>query len=183
MHRPARNGSPAGPTLRVPKFMGATLAALLCLLLTWSPAGTAAPHRGLPDPHRTPGAVDRAVSQSNLHRTICVPGYTRTIRPPEPYTEALKRRQLRAYGYRDQHLRDYEEDHLVPLELGGAPRDPKNLWPEPRYGHWNARRKDRLENALHRRVCRGRVSLPTAQAAFEHDWIRAYRQYLRGRHR
>jgi hypothetical protein len=25
-----------------------------------------------------------------------------------------------------------EEDHLIPLELGAAPRNPKNLWPEPR---------------------------------------------------
>src|SRR5216683_2609243 len=24
----------------------------------------------------------------------------------------------------------YEEDHLVSLELGGHPRDPRNLWPE-----------------------------------------------------
>jgi hypothetical protein len=26
--------------------------------------------------------------------------------------------------------KDYEEDHLISLELGGAPRDPKNLWPQ-----------------------------------------------------
>jgi hypothetical protein len=24
----------------------------------------------------------------------------------------------------------FELDHLVPLELGGAPSDPRNLWPE-----------------------------------------------------
>ncbi|OYV76302.1 MAG: hypothetical protein B7Z66_09350 [Chromatiales bacterium 21-64-14] len=151
--------------------------------LAWSPVSTAAPHPGLPNPHITPGTLNRAVTQVNLHHTICVPGYTRTIRPPERYTEALKRRQLRAYGYRDQHLRDYEEDHLVPLELGGAPRDPRNLWPEPRYGHWNAHRKDRLETALHRRVCRGDVALRTVQSAFEHDWTRAYQRYLGTRRR
>ena len=26
---------------------------------------------------------------------------------------------------------DYQEDHFISLELGGAPRDARNLWPEP----------------------------------------------------
>jgi len=51
-----------------------------------------------------------------------------------------------ARGY-DRTMRDYEEDHLVPLEVGGNPHDPRNLWPEPLHGPWNARMKDRLENA------------------------------------
>jgi len=51
--------------------------------------------------------------------------------PPENYTHELKIEQIREYGYSDINLRDYEEDHLIPLELGGNPTDPKNLWPEP----------------------------------------------------
>ena len=66
-----------------------------------------------PDPQLTPGAVSAAVTQSNIYRTICRYGYTRTVRPPESYTESLKRRQIRQYGYRDRWLRDYEEDHLL----------------------------------------------------------------------
>ena len=44
--------------------------------------------------------------------------------------EAEKWASLAAYGDAGS-LRDYEYDHLVPLELGGAPNDPRNLWPEP----------------------------------------------------
>ena len=151
------------------------------------------PHRGhsertwtlprrdaLPDPQLTPGAIGGAVTQANIHRTICRYDYTRTVRPPEAYTERLKRRQIREYGYTDHWLRDYEEDHLIPLELGGSPTSPENLWPEPRHvvGGWGAYRKDRLENRLNHLVCRGRLSLRAAQDAIATDWIGAYRRYM-----
>jgi hypothetical protein len=55
----------------------------------------------LPDPRRTPGAVNPAVTQANIDSTICVRGWTRTVRPPERYTESLKRQQMREYGYTD----------------------------------------------------------------------------------
>lgn len=51
----------------------------------------------LPDPLHTPGAVDPAVTQDNIDRTICVPGYTRTVRPPAAYTNRIKREELDSY--------------------------------------------------------------------------------------
>ncbi|MGA7800301.1 MAG: hypothetical protein WCC36_05780 [Gammaproteobacteria bacterium] len=148
---------------------------LLCLLVS---TPVSALPTGLPNPKWTPGDTNPAVTQSDIGETICRHGYTRVIRPPEHYTERLKRRQLSEYGYRDQHIWHYEEDHLVPLEVGGNPADPRNLWPEPRYGRWNARRKDRLENTIHRLVCSGRLNLRQGQAIFEHNWIRSYRRYV-----
>jgi hypothetical protein len=41
--------------------------------------------------------------------------------------------------------REYELDHLIPLELGGDPLDPQNLWLQPWRGECNAKQKDRLE--------------------------------------
>jgi hypothetical protein len=55
---------------------------------------------------------------------------------------------------------DYEEDHFIPLELGGHPTDPRNLWPQPIE---QAKRKDRLELSLNRAVCAGRMTLGAAQ--------------------
>ncbi len=103
----------------------------------------------LPSPRLTPGATNPAVTQADIHETICVPGYTRTIRPAERYTERLKRAGIRRYGYGDRRLRDYEEDHLISLELGGSPDSPRNLWPEPHHvvGAWGSYTKDRLETA------------------------------------
>lgn len=140
----------------------------------------------LPNPRLTPGAINPAVTQDNLRETICRPGYSRSIRPPESYTERLKREQIRQYGYPQQmgkdayRLREYEEDHLISLELGGSPDDPKNLWPQPHHviGGWGSYAKDRLENRLHSLVCKGKIPLAEAQRAIATNWIEAYKQYV-----
>jgi hypothetical protein len=94
-------------------------------------ASTGARRPGLPDPRLSPGAINPSVDQSNIATTICKRGWTATARPPVAYTSALKLAQIVEYGYADRDPRHYQEDHLVPLELGGAARDPRNLWPEP----------------------------------------------------
>ena len=71
----------------------------------------------------------------------------------------------------------YEEDHLISPEIGGNPRDPDNLWPQPWFGTWNAMVKDKLENKLHRMVCSGDITLAEAQQAIAKDWIAAYQKY------
>jgi len=134
----------------------------------------------LPDPKLTPGAVNPDVTQQTIETTICVRGWTRLVRPPESYTEPLKHEQITEYGYSDRRLRDYEEDHLIPLELGGAPTDPRNLWPEPHEapGDWGSYAKDRLESRLNDLVCSGALPLETARTAIATNWIDAYRRYI-----
>ena len=108
-------------------------ARLACLWVASLVAFTCQAHAQspLPNSELTPGAINPDVTQQTIETTICVRGWTRLVRPPENYTEALKREQIKTYGYDDRRLRDYEEDHLIPLALGGAPTDPRNLWPEP----------------------------------------------------
>jgi hypothetical protein len=138
-----------------------------------------------PDDRVTPGATNPSVTQSDIDETICVRGWTRTIRPPESYTYRLKRAQLHSpnspYFVFDARLRDFEEDHRVPLGLGGAPRDHRNLWPEPRHGQWNAEKKDELEDAIHSLVCRNEMTLQQGQAVFLGDWRDGYRKYVERR--
>jgi hypothetical protein len=74
---------------------------------------------------------------------------------------ALKRAQLALWHYADQNPSHYEEDHLISLELGGAPRSRRNLWAEP----WSqAHKSDPRENAWHKKVCKGTLTLRQAQA-------------------
>jgi hypothetical protein len=117
----------------------------------------------LSDPNCTPGATNPTVTQSTIGTTICVSGWIKTIRPPVSYTDDLKVQQIAQYGYSDTNPADYEEDHLISLELGGQPTDPRNLWPQPRYGSPNATNKDKVENYLKAQVCNGRMSLADAQ--------------------
>lgn len=126
---------------------------------------------GEPDRTCSPGAVNPRVTPSTLRTTVCQPGWTNTVRPPTAYTNALKLRQLRQYGYADQAPADYEEDHIIPLELGGAPAAVANLWPEPRYGAHPASAKDKVENNLHARVCAGTLPLAVAQQTIAASWV------------
>jgi hypothetical protein len=132
-----------------------------------------------PDARCTPGAVNPAVTKATLASTICRSGWTATVRPGVSVTEREKLASMRAYGLRGSPSA-YEYDHLVPLELGGAVNDPRNLWPEPDYvgarGFYR-NPKDRLENALKRRVCRGAMTLATAQRAIASDWVGAQARY------
>jgi hypothetical protein len=115
----------------------------------------------LPQPSRTPGAYNPRVTQATIHQTVCIHGYSSRVRPPSSYTSALKIRQLSAFGYVDRNPAHFEEDHFVPLSLGGAPRSPRNLWPEP----WvQADRTDEVEFSLYRELCDGRVTLRRARA-------------------
>jgi hypothetical protein len=126
----------------------------------------------LPDPGCTPGVVNAAVTQANIGSTICRTGWTATVRPPASYTEALKLKQMVAYGFTDSPSA-HEEDHLISLELGGSPADPRNLWPEPG-GSPNA--KDNVESAARDAVCAGRMTLGAAQQAIAADWTALGRQ-------
>ncbi len=83
--------------------------------------------------------------------------------PSESVTEVLEATQMAAYG--DQGPPGL---HLIPLELGGASADPRNLWPEPGPSP-NA--KDSVENAAKAAVCSGSISLSAAQAAIAANWV------------
>jgi hypothetical protein len=93
-------------------------------------------------------------------------------------TEAMRRQVFAAYGIPYSQHRLYELDHNVPRELGGAD-DVANLWPQKLAGPYNAHQKDRLENALHRAVCAGQLSLHDAQESIRVDWISSYRLWVR----
>lgn len=141
---------------------------LILFLLLLSLALPALAQPQMPDPSITPGAVlttDVAL--------ICHPGYSRTVRHT---SQALKARVYAAYGITSHAPGEYEVDHLISLELGGADVF-DNLWPESYLTNpWNAHVKDRLENELHRRVCAGEMRLEDAQEMIRADWIGAYRQ-------
>jgi hypothetical protein len=141
-------------------------------------AGRIGPLEIYPNATRTPGAINADITQGNMHENICNPAWsTRLVRPPSSYTNRLKAEQLRNYGYADTNPRDYEEDHLIPLEIGGSPTDPSNLWPEPYEASipdGGARAKDEVENYLHKQVCTGTIPLQTAQREIATDWYRVY---------
>ena len=143
----------------LPLFLG--IAALVLVLIVALPRCT---HRPAASAVRaswtlTPGVLNPDVTQATIRSTICVRGWTATVRPPTSYTSTLKRQQLNEYGLRGPPSA-YQEDHLISLELGGHPTDPRNLWPEP---YPRASEVDSVENDLNAKVCSGQLSLAEAQ--------------------
>lgn len=123
----------------------------------------------LPDPNCTPGATNPDVTQDTIGATICKRGWTTSVRPPVSVTEPQKFASMKQYGATGS-ASGYEYDHLVPLEIGGALDDPKNLWPEP--GN-SPNVKDTTENQLNKLVCNGKMSLIEAQMRIAKDWTAA----------
>ena len=156
-------------------------AAAIGLLVLAGPVGAVTPatvvlQTGLPNHGLTPGAWNLAVTQATIHSTICVVGWTATIRPTTSYTNVLKVAQLKSYGYVDQLVGDYEEDHLISLELGGSPRSSNNLWPERhriKVGNLDlgSFTKDGFETHLKTLVCSGKLTLNKARAEIAGNWV------------
>jgi hypothetical protein len=139
------------------------------------------------------GAIDLTLSKRSLTPGVAVHLTVKQICRKKwgidarHVTAAMKRTAFTRYGLKgnadkackpDQHGRRCEIDHLISRELGGADHV-DNLWPQP-YGTrpWNAARKDRVENRLHKEVCAGRISLKQAQREIKTDYRIPYRRYF-----
>jgi hypothetical protein len=157
------------------------MALALTMISTSAIASTTKPDWVVQDKTATPGMLNSTVTQANIATTVCKSGWTATIRPTVTYTNKLKDTQLKTTYLSYTKIwgtsaSAYEEDHLISLQLGGNPSDPKNLWPQP-YADNGARKKDVVETALKRLVCAGTLKLADAQKAIL-DWPTAYKKYV-----
>jgi len=121
-------------------------------------------------------ALNPDVRQETIQQTICVPGYTASVRPSTSYATGVKAKLLRERAQDVSAASSYELDHKVPLALGGHPRNRSNLELQLWEGKAGAMKKDRLERRLQVLVCRGKVGLRAAQHAMYFDWQPAYRE-------
>ena len=148
---------------------------LLAIILALSAAPVAAlPAQGLPT---VPGVPNPQVTQANIGQTICVSGWTKTVRPPASVTDKIKR-QLMVSKHLPGVLSDYELDHELSIEDGGSPDSLQNLWMQPYAGRYGARVKDRIETKLKMLVCKGTITLDTARSALMTNWETAYEKYI-----
>ena len=123
------------------------------------------------------GAINTEITQENINETVCNPNWTtKSIRPSSYYTNKLKKEQMEQLGLQGE-MKDYEEDHLISLVLGGHPTSTYNLWPQPYKASipdGGARNKDKVENFLHSRLCNGDITLEEAQHVIVKDWYKVY---------
>jgi hypothetical protein len=147
----------------------------LLLLLTFT--AHAEVHE-IPDHELMPGYLNSDVTQANVMQTVCVAGWTNSIRPSRAYIAKLKLDQMRELGQLG-HPSEYHEDHVVPLCAGGHPTDRRNLWPQPLRSKWADKDKNDLEQSVCRMLCRGEITLQAAQAIFlAPDWRAEYELFF-----
>lgn len=121
------------------------------------------------------------VRQDTIQQTICVAGYTASVRPSTSYTNGVKLKLMREQAPSDASPKDFELDHRIPLALGGHPRSLKNLMLQRWEGKDGAKAKDRLEVRLQKLVCSGKLLLDDARNAIFVDWQGAYRTFVQQR--
>ncbi len=110
------------------------------------------------------------VTEATLGQSICVTGYTKTVRPSTSYTNGVKKKLLREAGIDEAEIGQYELDHIIPLGVGGHPRKLSNLMLQGWDGEDGANKKDGLERKLHNMVCAGKIALADAQYCIAEDW-------------
>ena len=160
------------------------IAAALCIL------ASAADRVGPPEayPPKGIGRWNPSITQENIHKTICVPGYTAIVRSGKggefgAITESIKKKVYERDGKKPDGLPPgkshcCEIDHADPLLLAGA-NVIDNLWAESWDPPYGARQKDHAaEDKLHELVCRAVDPMPlkVAQKCIEEDWIRCAKQ-------
>lgn len=151
--------------------------ALLALLEARSIEGTVLDERektttcevngSYPDHACTPGAIFENADRE----TICVKGYTKTVRNVSVKT---KKQVYAAYGITyPPPTGSYEMDHLIPLALGGN-NDVANLFPEAKEPSPGFPEKDLVEMYLYEQMCDGMIDLAAAQKQIAEDWLAVY---------
>lgn len=170
-----QTGQPAPLPATQPISQQTTIATSSSILGVMTKTADCVTNGTLPDDRCTPGAIDPAVTEDNIHTTICISGYTKTVRPEVSVTNKIKTQVMAAYND-SESPKNFELDHLISLELGGCPDCVANLWPESYNITLGAREKDKVENYLHKEVCDGSISLSEAQNEIAKNWKSVYMQ-------
>jgi hypothetical protein len=121
----------------------------------------------LPDPACTPGDL---MEPRVTREDICTSGYSTSVRD---VPQSVKNEVYAEYGIVKHSPGQYEVDHFVSLALGGS-NDISNLFPEPASPKPGFHEKDKVENYLHDQVCKGVMTLETAQIAIATNWVDVY---------
>ncbi len=162
-----RNATAQGPAIRIPPTLKPRPhRATASVIQRLDHAGAVGdPFRGSEELPLNPD-----VTQMSIGHTICVKGWTATVRPPASYTSRIKVHLLREQGLPLELIGDFQLDHRIPLALGGAPSDLRNLRLEDAD---DADKKDDVEKCLARAVCAGRIALDEARRRIWTDWKEA----------
>jgi hypothetical protein len=125
----------------------------------------------LPASAQLADVLNDAVTQATIEKTICREGYLKSIQPPAAYMDGVKKNMLAMRGMDAVRQGSaYAVVHIVPLALGGHPRNPENLMLQPLEGPLGVQKKQKLDLRLSRMVCARQITLVDARLCIRKDW-------------
>jgi len=120
------------------------------------------------DPACAPGKLDPAVT-GNLAQTVCNPAWVAAASqiqpPPVTLDKLLIESQLPGNPV------TYALARVIPVEDGGSPTSPLNLYPLPLNGFGGEQTQTVVANQLHQEICSHEITIAQAAKTLQGDWL------------
>lgn len=115
-----------------------------------------------------PGMVDTAVS-GHTAQTICSPGWLARTTKVKPSVATLDQLLIK-YQLAGSPM-TYIAAEVIPVEDGGSPTSPANLYPLPLNGYGGQRTRMLVADEFHGEICASRITIAQAAKLLEGDWL------------
>jgi len=121
-----------------------------------------------PDPDCAPGKINPAVP-GHTAQTVCSVSWVAaaaTVRPSQTIEDEL----LIKYSLPGSPL-TYVVAQVVPVEDGGSPTSPENLYPLPLNGYGGQKTRALVAGQLHDEICSHKITVAQAAKTLAGDWL------------
>jgi hypothetical protein len=120
------------------------------------------------DPDCAPGELDPAVT-ANTAKTICSQAWVATANKLQPPATTLEK--LLIEYQLPGNPATYALARVIPVEDGGSPTSPQNLFPLPLNGYGGRQTQTLVADQLHNEICSHKITAAQAAKALEGDWL------------
>jgi len=121
-----------------------------------------------PDPDCDPGELDVGVV-GHTGQTVCSPAWVAAASELQPPPATLER-LLIEYQLPGSPA-SYVVARVVPVEAGGSPISPRNLYPLPLDGYGGQHTRMMVADQLHDEICSHKITVAQAANTLEGDWL------------
>jgi len=120
------------------------------------------------DPTCAPGKLDPAVNEK-ITQTVCNTAWLAAASQIQPPPDTLDK-LLIEYQLPGNPV-TYTLARVIPVQDGGSPTSPQNLYPLPLNGFGGQQTQTVIANELHDEICSHRITISQAATTLEGDWL------------
>jgi hypothetical protein len=121
-----------------------------------------------PDPSCAPGELSTGVT-GNTGETVCNQAWIAAASRLQPSATTLE--QLLIEYQLPGNPATYALARVIPVQDGGSPTSPSNLYPLPLYGYGGQQTRGAVADELHDEICSHKITVAQATTTLEGDWL------------